>query len=642
MREAPAGNFQQAAKAPYRLRLAVSSAGQVRNRPCTTSQSLTGIQGVHRIKMMPMCGIAGVMMRDGKLLDVRLLDRLERALAHRGPDSKGRFISRDVGLLNTRLAIIDLATGGQPLYEPRGAVLVANAEIYNDPEIRQQLREVDFATRSDCEVVLHLYRRDGVGFVDALRGMYAIALYDPTSHRLILSRDPFGIKPLYYVETGESFAFASEPQALLSAGLAHRSLRSPARAELLQLKFTTGAGTIFSEIRRVLPGETLIVSDGSILERRRRAALKEGPAPTVDYQDALRQLDSVLVDTVEHHLRSDVPYGLFLSGGIDSAALAGLMAHAGAKPLVTFTAAFPGSTAADEFPYAQRVARFIGAEHHVVEMAASDFWHLAPRVAAVLDDPTTDAAALPTYALAQAAQRQLKVVLTGEGGDEMFCGYSRYYRARRFYGLFTHMARSRGEFNGLGDMNGALDQWRDGLSRTELEQSLSGRSFIQTLQAIDCAEWLPNDLLTKVDRCLMAHGLEGRTPFLDPVVADFAFRLPDGTKATRTMAKRLLRDWLAAHMPAAEPYRKKTGFNPPIVEWIADRQTVLQKLVAHQPGIREIFRREDVGNAFANLHKHHQAAWSLVFYALWHSHHVLEVPCDGTIEDVLSQAAALG
>jgi asparagine synthase (glutamine-hydrolysing) len=349
----------------------------------------------------------------------------------------------------------------------------------------------------------------------------------------------------------------------------------------------------------------------------------------------------VLDDSVSHHLRADVPYGLFLSGGIDSAALAGLMERAGAKPLVAFTAAFPGSAAADEFPYAQNVAHAVGADHHVVEMTARDFRHLAPRVAAALDDPTTDAAALPTYALAQASRGYLKVVLTGEGGDEMFCGYSRYYRARRFWGLLTHMARSRGEFNGLSGMDGVFEAWRDGLNRTEREEAHAGRSFIQTLQAVDCAEWLPNDLLTKVDRCLMAHGVEGRTPFLDPVVSDFAFGLPDEMKATRTMAKRLLRDWLALNVPAAEPYRNKTGFNPPIAEWLADCQPLLENLVARQPGVREIFGQEDISYTFANLKKHHQAAWSLLFYALWHSHHVLELPCDGTIEDVLGGAATL-
>jgi asparagine synthase (glutamine-hydrolysing) len=589
-----------------------------------------------------MCGIAGVMMRDGRAPDPAVMERLTAAMAHRGPDGSGSFTSAPAGLAHTRLAIVDLKTGGQPLYENRGAVLVANGEIYNDPELRERLRDVAFATGSDCEVPLHLYRRQGTAFAESLRGMYAIAIYDLASMRLTLARDPFGIKPLYYTENAQYFAFASEPQALLAAGLADRGLRKHSRAELLQLKFTTGAQTIFRQIQRVLPGETLVVSEGRIIERRRRTPLSAGPSPAASYDEALGQLDQVLNDSVEHHLRADVPYGLFLSGGIDSSTLAGLMARLSGQPLVAFTAAFPGSAAADERNHAQRVARAVGAQHHLVEVTERDFWQEAPKVAAALDDPTTDAATLPTYLLAKAAKDHVKVVLTGEGGDEIFCGYSRYYRARRFWGLFARNARSRGEFDGLGHMAEVFHGWRGGLKHTEHEQARADYSFMQTLQAVDCAEWLPNDLLIKVDRCLMAHGVEGRTPFLDPVVADFAFRLPDAMKATTKMAKRMLRDWLANNVPAAEPYARKTGFNPPVGEWIAARRPLVEKLVAAQPGIREMFRREDVAAAFGDLKKRHQAGWSLLFYALWHSHHVLEIPADGTIEDVLAHAAASG
>jgi asparagine synthase (glutamine-hydrolysing) len=587
-----------------------------------------------------MCGIAGLMMRDGSRPDTALLNRLAAALAHRGPDGNGRFISAPIGLAHTRLAIVDLVTGAQPLYANQGAVLVANGEIYNDPEIRAQMNDVHFATGSDCEAPLHLYQKHGIAFADFLRGMYAIAIYDPANARLLLARDPFGIKPLYYVESPSCFVFASEPQALLAAGVARRSLRPRARAELMQLKFTTGANMIFSSIRRVLPGETLVVTRGQISERRRRPALPEGSESAVKYEEALRLLDEILADSVAHHLRADVPYGLFLSGGVDSGSVIGLMARLSAQPVIAFTASFPGEAAADERLSAERIARSVGARHHVVEMTARDFWCQAAQVAAALDDPTTDPAALPTYLLAKAAKDQVKVVLTGEGGDEIFCGYSRYYRSRRFWGMFARHARSRGEFDGLGQMKGAFDGWRDGLNLLEHQRARGRRTFIQTLQEVDCAEWLPNDLLIKLDRCLMAHGLEGRTPFLDPVVAGFAFHLPDSMKATTTMAKRLLRDWLAVNFPASEPYAKKAGFNPPVGAWIAARQPLIEDLVARQPGIRELFAREAVASAFADLNKRYQAAWSLLFYALWHSHHVLELPCNGTIEDVLAQAGA--
>ena len=581
------------------------------------------------------------MMRDGSRPVAAVLDRLAAALAHRGPDGNGRFISAPIGLAHTRLAIVDLVTGAQPLGTNQGTVLVANGEIYNDPELRAEMGGAHFATGSDCEAPLHLYQRHGTAFADFLRGMYAIAIYDPACARLVLARDPFGIKPLYYAESPSFFAFASEPQALLAAGLAGRSLRRQARTELLQLKFTTGAATIFSSIRRVLPGETLVITGGHISERRHRPALPEGAESAAGYDEALQLLDGVLVDSVRHHLRADVPYGLFLSGGVDSGSVITLMARLSAQPVIAFTASFPGEAGVDERRSAERIARFVGARHHVVEVTERDFWCQAPQVAAALDDPTTDPAALPTYALAKAAKDHVKVVLTGEGGDEIFCGYSRYYRSRRFWGMFARHARSRGEFDGLDHMKGVFDGWRDGLNLVEHQQGRADRTFIQTLQEVDCAEWLPNDILVKIDRCLMAHGLEGRTPFLDPVVANFAFHLPDSMKATTTMAKLLLRDWLADRLPSSEPYAKKAGFNPPVGSWIAARQPLIESLVASQPGIRELLPRKAVASAFADLKRRYQAAWSLLFYALWHSHHVLELPCNGTIEDVLAQAATV-
>jgi asparagine synthase (glutamine-hydrolysing) len=541
-------------------------------------------------------------------------------------------------LVSTRLAIIDLEKGDQPLSERQGAVLVANGEIYNDPELRVHLHDVAFQTGSDCESPLHLYRRKGIAFAEDLRGMYGIAIHDPLAGKLILARDPFGIKPLYFIQTPYCFAFASEPQALIAAGLSNRLLRPRACAELFQLKFTTGSETIFAQIHRVLPGETLVISDGQITERRRRSALPNGAMLTLPYEEALHQLDAILLDSVAHHLRSDVPYGVFLSGGIDSSAVAYLMARCSPKPVVAATASFPASAASDEQAMARRIAKAIGAEHHVVEMTERDFWNVAPRVAQALDDPTTDAAALPTFMLGEATRRGVKVVLTGEGGDEMFCGYSRYCRARRFWGLLGRNARTRGEFDGLGGANETFEGWREGLDRTEREEARNERTFVQTLQAVDCMQWLPNDLLIKVDRCLMAHGVEGRTPLLDPLVAGFAFRLPDDMKATARTSKRLLRDWLSTRLPASEPYARKIGFNPPVGEWIDARKNLIEALVGLQPGIRELFKREDLRRVFADPIKYHQAAWSLVYYALWHSHHVLGISADGNIEDVLAGA----
>jgi asparagine synthase (glutamine-hydrolysing) len=588
-----------------------------------------------------MCGIAGLIMRNGQPADEARLNALARAMAHRGPDGVGKFVSGPIGLLNTRLAIIDLATGDQPLFEPGGAVLVANAEIYNDPEIRGALADAPYRTGSDCESPLQLYRREGPDFDGDLRGMYAIALYDPASAQVVLARDPFGIKQLYYVETPDYFAFASEPQALIAAELASRTLRPAARAELLQLKFTTGRETIFADIQRLLPGERLVMASGAVAGRRIRPALPAGGPLKGDDETLLGRLDAVLIDTVAHHLRSDVPYGLFLSGGIDSSVLVALMARLTDQPVLAMTAGFPGSSGADETALARRVAQAVGAEHQVVEVTEADFWAFAPAVAAALDDPTTDAAALPTWMLARAAKGRMTVVLSGEGADEVFGGYSRYRRAG-LLGALAGRSRTRGVFRGAPAGLAALKGWRDGLARTEAGQAGLGRSTMQRLQAIDCAEWLPNDLLVKLDRCLMAHSLEGRTPYLDPVVADFAFRLPDRAKVRGGLGKWLLREWLARNVPAAEPFARKQGFNPPMGEWIAARGSRIADLVAAQPGVAEVLPLDQVRAVLGDAARRGQAAWSLLFYALWHSHHVLGLGPDGSVEDVLAAAARAG
>jgi asparagine synthase (glutamine-hydrolysing) len=579
-----------------------------------------------------MCGIAGIMMRGARPPAAHPVARLLAALAHRGPDGNGQIVRDNVALLQTRLAIIDLATGDQPLFAPRGTALVANGEIYNNPELRAAMRDTPFVTQSDCEVPLFLYETDGIGFAARLRGMYAIAIHDPAARRLVLARDPFGIKPLYYAITDDAFAFASEPQALIAAGFARAAIDPRARNELLQLKFSTGAATIFPGISRVLPGETLVVEDARIVARHMQAALPGG-GPT--RPGTVAKLDAALLDSVSVHLRSDVPYGLFLSGGIDSASVLALMRRATGQRVQAITCGWADGAGVDETAEAIRLATAMGADCHRVEMGPADFWALAPQIAAAIDDPTADAAVLPTWMLGRAAHAQgLKVTLCGEGADELFGGYSRYRKRRAPLSWISRRPRSKGVF---GDPAG-LAGWRNGLAALEAT-SIPGRSAVQAAQAIDIAEWLPNDLLTKLDRCLMAHGVEGRTPFLDPVVADFAFRLPDAQKVGWRFGKLLLRDWLAQAFPEARAHARKKGFKPPVGAWMQARSAELGRLVAAQPGIAACLPADRVGATFANAGASSQPAWSLLFYALWHSHHALGVPADGDIAATLAEAS---
>jgi asparagine synthase (glutamine-hydrolysing) len=561
-----------------------------------------------------MCGIAGLMTHDGTAPPPAPLRAMGDALRHRGPDGDGRYRSGDVGMVQTRLAIIDLATGDQPLYEPGGAALIANGEIYNYLELRADLGSIHsavFSTQSDCELPLHLYRLHGLGFTAHLRGMYAIALHDPAAGRLILTRDPFGIKPLYYAETPRAFAFASEPGALIEAGLVAPQLVRSVRNELVQMQFTTGRETIFAGINRVLPGETVVVRQGRVVERRRR--------------EALPLLDAALMASVRMHQRSDVPFGMFLSGGVDSTALLVMMARLAERPVKAFTIGFAGGDQPDERPVARAAAAAAGAEHVEIVFREADFWKLLPEIVSAVDDPAADYAILPTWALARAAHEAgLKVILSGEGGDELFGGYGRYRSSMRPWWAGGRTPRARGVLDGLGVLRGEIAGWRDGIAAAEVRNGGHQRTPLQIAQAVDCADWLPNDLLVKLDRCLMAHSTEGRTPYLDTDAAALAFRLPDELKVKRGLGKWLLRRWLAGNFPDAQPFARKRGFTVPVARWMSGRADELGPLVARTAAVQEICRPDAVERLFAATSNKRaaRAAWNLLFYALWHRRHI--------------------
>ncbi len=582
-----------------------------------------------------MCGIAGILTVDGSPPPAAALDAMSHALIHRGPDGEGRYQAAGIGLVHRRLAIIDLATGAQPLEDDDGLAVVANAEIYNHVELRAALPDVAFRTNSDCEPILPLYRRNGVGFVEHLRGMFAVALYDPAGGELVLARDPFGIKPLYYAEVESGFVFASESTAIRASGLVEPRPNEERRDELLQLQFTTGRNTPFGGIDRVLPGETVVVRQGRIIARHRTAALPAGAPSVFNEKRALEILDTTLTDSVRVHQRADVPYGMFLSGGVDSAALLALMADLNEQPVVAYTVGFQDD-GADERVLAASLARRVGAHHVPIEVTARDFVEALPRVVAAMDDPAADYAILPTYLLAAAAAKDVKVVLTGEGGDELLAGYGRYRSALRPFWLGGREMRTRGVFSGLDVLRNDIPGWRDGLVAAQSLAATGGRSRLQVAQAVDCADWLPNDLLAKVDRCLMAHGLEGRTPFLDPVVAGAVFRFDDRLKVRRGFGKYVFRRWLEKRLPEAQPFSKKRGFTVPVARWIHGHGSRLGALVARQPGVLEACKPDRVAALYeAEGKRNGQAAWVLLFYALWHQIHLRGVGAEGDLFEVL-------
>ena len=572
-----------------------------------------------------MCGIAGLALHPGSPPPApATIAALTAALAHRGPDGTGQAAVGRIALLQTRLAIVDVAGGDQPLYAGPAA-LVANGEIYNDPALRTAMPETRFSTGSDCEPPLHLWLRDGPAYAAQLRGMFAIAVHGRIARTLTLSRDPFGIKPLYTAPIPGGLAFASEPQALLTAGLVPRTLRPAAREELLQTQFTSGADTIFEGIQRVLPGETLQIADGHILDRHRTPALPDGPPESITEDAALARLDRALMESVDLHQRSDVPYGMFLSGGVDSAAILATMARLNSRPVLAYTAGFDAPGAADERGHAAAVARAAGAHHETLEITEAMVWRHLPEIVACMDDPAADYAIIPSWFLARRARQDVKVVLCGEGGDEIFGGYGRYRSAMRPWWQGGRVMRGRGAFDKLDVLRARPQGWRDGLAAAEAAAARPGRTRLQTAQATDVADWLPHDLLLKLDRCLMAHAVEGRTPLLDPAVTAAAFRLPDAMKVRDGRGKWLLRQWLSRAMPEARPFAPKQGFTVPVGAWIGAQGACLGPLVAAQPGIAEIADPTRVTALFraAATGRHEGfAAWTLLFYALWHRTHI--------------------
>jgi len=586
-----------------------------------------------------MCGIAGLIMKNGRAPPLAALEAMQRALAHRGPESAGSYVKGAVGMIQTRLAIIDVAGGDHPLHGPGGGALVGNGEIYNYIELRRgQAGRVNYRTQSDFEPTLSMLESEGLPALGKLRGMYGLAMHRPWKDDVLLARDPFGIKPLYRLETDALLAFASEPRAFFAAGLARPTLDPLRRDEFLELQYANTADTVFKGVRRVMPGESLRIVGGAVVETQRIDPLPAANgAPVRSLDMAVTAFDRVFENSVLVHQRSDVPYGMFLSGGVDSAAVLAMMARLNERPVLAFTCGFAGTAAADERDQAAAVAAAHRAEHVTVEFGTEDFWGLLPEIAAAFDDPTADYAILPTYKLGAEAKKRVKVVLSGEGGDELFAGYGRYRYLMRPWWRFGRPPRIKGMFERLGVLRDEGRDWAAAAEAVAAAERGNGRSKLQAAQAADIRGWLPHDLLLKLDRALMAHAIEGRTPFLDSEVARFAFPLADGLKVAEDHGKWILRQWLAKHCPAAAAMGRKRGFTVPVGEWIAAEGARIGPLVAKQESIRAVARPGAVESLLKDgARKHPRAAFTLLFYALWHRRHIEGVTGAGGVFEALA------
>jgi len=570
-----------------------------------------------------MCGIAGILgVTDPAQAERDVRAMIER-IAHRGPN--GIRVESGPGwcVAHARLSIIDLEGGWQPLHAA-GSTVIGNGEIYNYLELAEEFGLRDkLSTGSDFEPLLHIYALEGERAFERLRGMYAFCFIG-CDGRTWLVRDGFGIKPLYVTQRGQGTAFASELRALPRAALGTLDGASADNAsEVLALGYGITGPQRAENATRLRPFEGFEIEagcgllgfrTGSLLFEPSSAGFARKPSPTStrgSESQLLDRLDAILEDSVKVHQRSDVPYGLFLSGGIDSSAIATLMSRLNERPVTAYTCGFDVPEARDERGQAEKVARALNLDWRETTFDAADFWRIAPQVAWALDDPTTDYACLPTYKLAEAAKDTLTVVLSGEGGDELFGGYGRYRRALRPGWLGGRPAEPQIDAPFLKDGGAdALDTWRVESAPAD------GLTPLQRAQYADIVTWLPNDLLLKLDRMLMAHGLEGRTPFLDKEVAAFAFNLPDRMKVRGKYGKYILRKWLERHCPAAEPWAKKKGFTVPVASWIAPRAGDLGPRIAGVKAVAEVCDVDAVRAVFTDEKQAHNR-WPLMFFALW-------------------------
>ncbi|HWP00292.1 MAG TPA: asparagine synthase (glutamine-hydrolyzing), partial [Methylococcus sp.] len=395
-----------------------------------------------------MCGIAGLILRQAGVQEAVLRPMVD-VLAHRGPDGHGIFVEDSFGLVHTRLSIIDLKGGQQPIRNrDHRLALVANGEIYNYLELRAELEAEGhtFATHSDSETILHAYARDPVHFVERLHGMFAFALYDGARRRILLGRDRLGIKPLFYAVFPDRLIFASEIKAILPLLPKAPEIDPAAFSQFLHNHCCTGERTIFAGVRRIAPGEVVEV-DGDLRIRRRRywSPLETDPREMKE-EEAAGEFDELFGQVMREHVRSDVPYGLFLSGGNDSAILLAMLSRLQAQPVRTFSIGYANATMRDELADAERIAHRFGSQHTSIRLRREDFFRRIPHMVWAADDLMRDYASLPTSALSEVAAKELKVVFSGEGGDEVFGGYRRYRQHRLIWLVRDLLAPGSGGF----------------------------------------------------------------------------------------------------------------------------------------------------------------------------------------------------
>jgi len=619
-----------------------------------------------------MCGIVGILrLKSGPPVEAGRLTRMRDVLRHRGPDGEGLFISGPVGFGHRRLAIVDVEGGHQPMSNEDGTVWITfNGEIYNHAALRPGLeaRGHTYKTRSDTETILHLYEEEGERCVERLSGMFAFAIWDEKKGSLLLARDRLGIKPLYYAVADQELLFASEIKALLEAGFSPQ-LNDQVLPEYLATRFVSGAETLFRGVKKLEPGRTLTwTRDDGFRERRYWSfpAVAEGDGQSFARQAA--ELRARLGEAVKSHLMSDVPLGLFLSGGLDSSGLLSLMAPVVHESVRTFAVGFAESEA-NELAFARLVARRAGAIHRELVVSPRDFFNELPNLIWHEDEPLAFPSSVPLYFLSRLAQDSVKVVLTGEGADELFLGYNRYRvtawnerlggaygslvpeglrgRVRRLVPHLPPAARRYAERSFLGLAPGARSLFCENFAvfgEAQRERMVDPRlllgardphgeemrhyneaqgSSLDRMSRADLQAYLVR-LLMKQDRMSMAASIESRVPFLDHELVEHVAALPAAVKLRGLTTKAILREAFKGLVPKEILKRPKMGFPVPIGPWLRGpfSPVVNEFVLSPRAAGRGLFQPKEVAR-LAEEHRsgaidHGERLWLLVNLEIWH------------------------
>ena len=606
-----------------------------------------------------MCGINGLFHFDSAHpVEADLVHQMRSVASHRGPDDHGSYIRANVGLGFNRLSIIDLSGGHQPMSNEDGTVwIVFNGEIYNFASLHDDLisRGHRFRTRSDTETIVHAWEEYGEGCLEKLRGMFAFAIWDERQQVLFAARDRLGIKPFYYYQDHRLFAFASEIKSLLEVPEIPVEIETDALTEFLRRRYVIAPNTMLKGIRKLQPGHSIRVTTEGVQVRRYWDVPLQEPM-RISEQEALEQTGALIEECVRMHLVSDVPLGAFLSGGIDSSLVVALMSKLGVRDIKTFSIGYDNPES--ELRYARVVADRFHTDHNELILSPVEFRDVLPRIVWHMDEPVGDTACIPLFYLAEFARKEVKVVLSGEGSDEIFGGYPIYsrmldferYNRMPFAGAIGQVLSSLAgdtKIRKYGDMLGRPLEWRYGgvgglFSQAQAERLRPGaggfngveRAYercaglppLTRMSYVDLKTWLADDLLVKADRMTMGNSLELRVPFLDHVLVEFASRLPAELKVQGSTTKYLLKKWAERLLPTEIVYRTKKGFPVPTKTWFRSDLAgfARETLLATEGPVRHFFSQPEVEHLLAIHQRENRSEqiYSLLVLDAWYNQFV--------------------